>query len=126
MIFTQSLDGRDARTLGLRRGHQTGADRLPVDEHRAGAAFTLAAPFLGPRERARFPQHVEQPRHRRDVHRDLVPVQVEAHAASITCSGSAGMFRASMPRWRIAFTMAGAGPSIGSSPSPLAPKGPPT
>jgi hypothetical protein len=35
------------------------------------------------------------------------------------------MARTSSPAWRIAFTTAGAGPSIGSSPSPLAPNGPP-
>ena len=40
-------------------------------------------------------------------------------------SAVAGMLRTSMPACRIAFTTAGAGPSMGSSPSPFAPKGPP-
>ena len=97
----------------------------PFDQDGAGAALALAASFLGAREPALLPQHVEQPGHRRDVHVDLAGVQAEAHAASLIVSGSAGIERTSIPRCRMAFTTAGAGPSMGSSPRPFAPNGPP-
>ena len=42
----------------------------------------------------------------------------------ISRSGVAGIARTSKPTWRSALTTAGAGPSIGISPTPLAPYGP--
>src|SRR6185295_17839487 len=45
-------------------------------------------------------------------------------AAVITLSGVAGISRISNPACRSALTTAGAGPSIGISPTPLAPNGP--
>ena len=62
---------------------------------------------------------------------DGVAVHREAHAASsssavIIVSGTTGTCRRRTPvACAIALTIAGAGPSIGSSPIPLAPPGPP-
>ena len=47
-----------------------------------------------------------------------------SRAAFINRSGVAGIARTSKPAWRRALTTAGAGPSIGISPTPLAPYGP--
>src|SRR5262249_53415166 len=44
--------------------------------------------------------------------------------ADMIFSGVAGISRRSAPAWRSALTIAGAGPSIGISPTPLAPNGP--
>ena len=84
----------------------------------------FAAAFLGAGEPAVLAQHVEEARHRMRVDVGRRTVQREAHAAMI--SGVAGTSRRSRPKCRIALTTAGAGPSIGSSPSPLAPNGPPS
>src|SRR6185295_1640275 len=125
MLLAQALDGRHLGAFDVRERHQAGAHGFAIHQDGAGAALALAASLLGPREPALLPQHVEQPRHRRDVHVDLAGVQAEAHAASLIVSGSAGIERTSIPRCRMAFTTAGAGPSMGSSPRPLAPNGPP-
>src|ERR1043166_5789705 len=101
-----------------------GADRRAVDQHRARAALAFAAAFLRAGEAALLAQYVEEPAHWIGVDLGRLSVQREAHAEMI--SGVAGTSRRSSPKCRSAFTTAGAGPSIGSSPSPLAPKGPPS
>src|SRR5262249_16162343 len=81
-----------------------------------------AAPFLGPGEPAVLAQHVEKTRQRVRVDAPRRAVQREAHASSF--SGVAGIARTSKPAWRSALITAGAGPSIGISPTPFAPNGP--
>ena len=91
VVVAQSFDRRHLGAFDLGGRHQAGADRFAVDQDGAGAALPLAAPFLGAGEAAVLAQHVEQPRHRRDVDVDLAAVQGEAHAASLIASGSAGI-----------------------------------
>src|SRR5512142_1438148 len=112
MIATQPFDGQHVGALDLRERHEAGADRLAVHEHGARATLAFAASFFRSRELALLADHVQEPRHgmRVDVGDDAV--QRESHTTS--------------PSWRMAFTTAGAGPSTGSSPRPLAPNGPPT
>src|SRR6185436_13445538 len=123
MIAAQSFDGRHARALDLRERHQTRVDRQAVDQHRARAALAFAAAFLGAGQVTVFAQHVEKPRHRVRADISAFAVQREAHAAMIF-SGVAGISRTSMPACLMALTTAGAGPSIGISPTPFAPNGP--
>lgn len=124
MVAAESFDRRHIDRFGVRERHEAGAHGLAIEEDRAGAALSLAASFLGPRQLAVKAQRVEKTRHWRRVHLDVAAVHAEMHAASWMRSGVAGICLMSSPRWRIAFTMAGAGPSIGISPTPLAPKGP--
>src|SRR5262249_20605174 len=110
-------------------------DENAVDDDRARAAFAFAASFFGPGQLQVFAQHIEQSRHRfrvdaraRAVHRHS---DFRAHdalvIASITTSGVAGMRVIRAPTASsIAFKIAGAGPSIGTSPIPFAPEGPPS
>ena len=56
----QAFDGLDGRAVGLVGHHQAGVDGLPVDDHRAGAALALAAPFLRAGEPKVLAQHVEE------------------------------------------------------------------
>ena len=81
MASAEPFDRRDARAVHVRGGHEARVDRHSVDEHRALAAFTLAASFLGSRERAVFAEHVEQTLQR--VHVDPCPsaVQRQTHDA---------------------------------------------
>src|SRR5205814_2636006 len=115
----------------------------------------LAAALLGAREPAILTQHVEQALERVHVQLARLAVELESHGnswrrrdsprspgagcdrarvnaaagasrgARDSASGVAGMARTSRPAWRMAFTTAGAGPSMGNSPRPLAPNGPP-
>ena len=57
----EAFDRRDARPLGMRDRHETRIDRHAVDEDRARAALSLAAPLLRPREPAVLADDVEQP-----------------------------------------------------------------
>src|ERR1051326_2668131 len=121
----ESFDRRHARPVGVRRRHQTRVDRHAVDEHGARPALPFAAPFLRPRQRAVLAQHVEQTLERMDI--QLRPLSVDHepdHVAARIFSGVAGISRRSIPALRIALITAGAGPSIGISPTPLAPNGP--
>src|SRR5439155_22372009 len=125
--------------------------RLAVDEHRAGAALPFAAAFFRPGQRAVFTQDIQQPFHRMNGQSSPTSIHHQRHGhqgrgrrahgrcsfvsfvnlcvlgtceASITFSGVAGMLRTSYPAWRSALMTAGAGPSIGISPTPFAPNGP--
>src|SRR6185503_6709329 len=123
MLAAESFDGRDAGAIDLRERHQAGVDRETVNQHRTGAALSFAAALFRSGQMAGFPEHIEKPRHRMRPHAGPFAIQREAHAAMIF-SGVAGMSRTSTPAWRIALTTAGAGPSIGISPTPFAPNGP--
>src|SRR5262249_40702842 len=127
VVAAEPFDGEHFRVAHLGDGHKTGTDRGAIHEHGAGAAFALATAFLGSGEAAVFAQHVEQPRHGMRVDFGGGAVEGELHAGWVAASSSgvAGISRRSKPIWRRALTIAGAGPSIGSSPRPLAPNGPP-
>ena len=43
----KSFDGRDLRAVLHDSEHQAGIDPPAVNQHRAGAALTVIAPFLG-------------------------------------------------------------------------------
>src|SRR5262249_5603816 len=112
-----------------RKGHETRVHRQPVDQDRAGAAFSFAASFFRSRELTLFAQHVEEALHRMRIDSHGPAVQREAHheatrSARMMRSGVAGISRTSKPACLRALIAAGAGPSIGISPTPLAPNGP--
>src|SRR5207237_9663326 len=115
------------RALDLADGDETGIDQLAVDQHRAGAALALAAAFFRAGEAEIFAQDVEQTFQRRRLETARDPVDGEFHdsTARMTRSGLNGRSGISLPvACNTAPTTAGAGPSIGSSPSPFAPYGP--
>src|SRR6185369_12443238 len=119
------LDGGDVLADNLRDRNEAGIHRRAIDQHRAGAALAFAATFLRPRQAALLAQDVEQPGHGMDprkIETDAPAVQRELH--DISFSGVAGISRTSKPACRSAFATAGAGPSIGISPTPFAPNGP--
>src|SRR5919109_1620850 len=130
MTAAKPLDGHDPRTGGVRCRHETRIHRRPVDEHGARTALAFAAALLRTGETALLPQHIEQTLHRMDVEARALAVDggLEFHVSTLaTCmsfSGVAGISRISNPACRSALMTAGAGPSIGSSPVPFAPKGP--
>src|SRR5262249_11797105 len=125
----QALDRHDRGVLDLGDGDQARDDRLAVDQHGARAALAFAAALLRAGEPEVLAQHVEQALERVDVEHARLAVHDELHARApfdwarrgdaCSTSGVAGIARTSSPAWRIAFTTAGAGPSIGSSPSPF-------
>src|SRR4029453_230565 len=129
-IVDQTFDRGDSRAFYLSERNEAGIHGSAVHEHRARAALSLSAPLLRPGQRAVFPKNVEEPLHRRRLNVAVFPVEREPHAAGfpggacLTRSGITGISRTSSPRLRIALTTAGAGPSMGISPTPFAPKGP--
>ena len=124
MIAAEALDGGHLGALGVGDGNETGAHRLAIDEDGARAALALATPFLRSGKLALHAEYIEETSHRWRAHLDVPPIYTKTHAASAMRSGVAGIARMSRPRWRMAFTIAGAGPSIGISPTPFAPNGP--
>ena len=105
-----------------------------VEQHRAGAALAFAAAFLGAGQREVLAQHVEQALHARARERAALAVDGEARpsrrgvlarAPRAIRSGVIGSASTKRPmRVPTAAATAGAGMSIGSSPTPFAPKGP--
>src|SRR6185295_5728616 len=132
--FGDPLDRLDAPALALEEGHQAGEDWLAFHHHRAGAALAFAASFLRAGQAEALAHHVEQALHRMAVHLDRLAVEGEGGLHGVVSSsprnnrsGVAGISSTGMPvAFSIACTAAGAPPSIGSSPTPLAPKGPPS
>jgi hypothetical protein len=123
MLSAQPFYSRDPGAISVSKRHQTRIDWQPVEQDRARPALALPAAFLGAGQMTFLTQHVEQPPQRMRQHVGPFSVQREAHAA-MTFSGVAGISRTSTPACRIALTTAGAGPSIGISPTPFAPNGP--
>src|SRR6478672_3342453 len=123
MVVAQSFDRLHVRAVRLRERHEAGADGGAINEHRTSAALPFSASFLRPGEPELLAQNVEQPGHRRRGGVARLAVQSESHSAR--CSGVAGISLTSIESARRALTTAGAGPSIGSSPKPFAPNGPP-
>lgn len=132
MASTQTFDCRDLGALDVRERDQTRVHRHAIDEDRARTALTLATSFLGSGQPAVLAQDIEQTLHRVriDSHPLTVHRQVHSHETRCGCwadmilSGKAGISRTSKPACRRALTTAGAGPSMGISPTPLAPNGP--
>src|SRR5262249_12310057 len=111
---------------GMRRRHEARVHRRSIEQHRAGAALAFAATLFSTRQMAVLTQDVQQPFQRMDVNSRARAIDRERdhRDARMLFSGVAGISRTSKPAWRIALTIAGAGPSIGISPTPLAPNGP--
>ena len=144
----QSLDRPDLAPVRLVRRHEAGVDGQPVEQHRAGAAFALAAPFLGARQIQPVSQQIEQPLGGGHLELEGAPVQFEgdgdghhagrsrpavpappsgpsASASSSRRSGVTGIAVGETPRAAsMAPAMAGAGPFRGNSPRPFAPCAP--
>ena len=117
---------------------EAAVDEPAVEQDGARAALPFAAAFLGAGEIELAAQHVEQPRPSGCPSRRLLgAVDAAVHLRSSSSdtrrppmqrhqrSGVSGSRVGSMPvACATALKMAGAGPSIGSSPMPLAPPGP--
>src|ERR1700737_3843477 len=56
----EPLDGANGTALGLDGKHQAGADRLAVDQHRAGAAHAVLAAHLRAGPAAFFADRIDQ------------------------------------------------------------------
>ena len=85
----QPLDGGDLAADGGGGGRQAGADRLAVQQHRAGAAVAAIAADLGAGQVQRLAQHIREPPRRVDaqgsrhaVHGQMRRGRVEAHAGT--------------------------------------------
>ena len=61
MPSAEPLNRRHARAIDLGGGHQTRIDRHAVDQHRARAALSFAAPLFGAGERAVLTQDIQEP-----------------------------------------------------------------
>ncbi len=129
----ERLHGRHAPTRHLGDRDEAAHHGLAVEQHGAGPALALAAAFLGPGQGEVLAKHVEQAPHPGAGVRARLAVDGEAdpHAAASFpralairsgVIGSASTKRA--VACRTAAATAGAGKSIGSSPTPLAPNGP--
>ena len=56
----QSLDGLDGRAMRLRRQHQAGTNDIAIDANRAGAAHTMLAADMSPRQLQMLAQEIRQ------------------------------------------------------------------
>ena len=91
VLAAKPLDGSDAGAVNLCDWHEARVHRQTVNQHRAGAALSFAAPFLRSRKLALQSKNVEQPGHRWRLDIDIAPVHTETHAASAMRSGVAGI-----------------------------------
>ena len=66
----KAFDRAHAASLGRGGRHQAGADRLAVEQHRAGAAIAGVAADLGAGQPEMVAQHRRQPCHRMDARRN--------------------------------------------------------
>src|SRR5262245_39588223 len=123
MPCPEPFDRRHCGAIAVDGGDEARIDGRAVDQNGARATLPFTASLLRARELAVFAQHVEQTLHRMHGETPAAPVDGQLHARRIF-SGVAGISRTSMPAWRSALTTAGAGPSIGISPTPFAPNGP--
>ena len=85
----QALDGEDVAARDLAQRHQTGANLLAVEQHRAGAAIAGVAADLGADQPELLAEHVGEARERPRAHPDRALVDREgdglrhlAHALS--------------------------------------------
>jgi hypothetical protein len=75
MPSAKPLDRRHARAINLGGGHQAGIDRHAVDQHRARAALSLAAPLFRAGERAVLTQYIQQALQGVGAHSLRAPIQ---------------------------------------------------
>src|ERR1700722_11956667 len=149
----QAFDGGDPRAFGLQDGDEAGVDEVAVHQDGAGAALAFAAALLCSSEMEVFAEDVEEALHRWSVNgfcvavngasdgghavtslkmgpamvgsRDSAPALGRLVMRSKISSGSRGIsVKAMLVACSMALRIAGAGPSIGSSPMPFAPKAP--
>ncbi|GAB1363597.1 hypothetical protein MASR1M32_28330 [Rhodobacter sp.] len=79
------FDGRDLAALNPAGGDKAGTDRLPVQQHRAGAAIAGIAADLGATPAQPFAQDKAEPFPRRGIGFDWRAVEVKAdHSAPST------------------------------------------
>src|SRR5580693_300292 len=107
----EPLDGLDRASLGLRRQHQAGEHRPPVEEHRAGPTLAELAAVLGAGQGALLAQHLEQGVVAGRNHRALLAVDGEGE----------GPEAISHRRPSVGSGVDGAGAASASAGSPLAP-----
>src|ERR1700677_1023433 len=149
----EAFDGGDLRAFGLQDGDEAGVDQIAIHQDGTGAALAFAAAFFCSSEMEVFAEDVEETLHRRsfggffvavdgasDVGHTAAPLKMgPAVAGSRSSVPEAGVWvmRSKMSSGRrgisvkaipvacsIALRMAGAGPSMGSSPMPFAPNAP--
>ena len=131
MTSAQPLDRRHARAVDLRDRHQARIDRRAVDRAPCTRRTRLRRSLPSCRS-ARSPRAARRADASSDARRRrrVLPFSVKLHvrsatfAAAMIVSGVAGISRTSKPACRSALITAGAGPSIGISPTPFAPNGP--
>jgi len=70
-----AFDGANLRSIGFERGNQATVDDRAVYQHRACAAFALAAAFFRAGQMHLFADYVEQARHR--IRLDAAPLAVD-------------------------------------------------
>src|SRR5258708_40021212 len=147
----KTFDGREICARCLQNRNKTAIHQLAVQQDGARTAFAFSATFLGTRQ-PKFPSEaIQESLHVINSNRFRLAVYCEsklafaailggvghlfpsvvlsampsAQTASNISSGSSGTASKRVPSASsIALTMAGAGPSIGSSPIPLAPYAP--
>src|SRR5580692_556395 len=153
LIVRQTFNRKNICAVRLQHWNQTTIYQRAIHQDGTGTAFTLPATFLGPGQLQVFAQHVQQSFHRqrtnnssRAIHRHLnfnglsfaarnqrdAPADTSSSFKSLDgsitsriSSGSSGTELNSTPNaLTIALIIAGAGPSIGSSPIPFAPYAP--
>src|SRR6266705_6641850 len=154
IVRRHSFDGDDTRAARLRHGNETAIHQHAVQQNGTRTALAFTAPFFRARQSQLVPQHVQQSLHRISEHVLRLAVDSERNLAlrarswrkihAVPCieektscsgearrtasnksSGSSGMEQKRIPvASSTAFTIAGAGPSIGNSPMPLAPCAP--
>ena len=88
MPSAEPLDRRHTRAINLGGGHQARIDRHAVDQHRARAALSLAAPFFGAGERAVLSQDIQQPLQGMNRDANAFAVKSEAHRQLAAWHGS--------------------------------------
>src|ERR1700692_1033504 len=152
-VDDEAFDGGDFGAFCLQDGDEAGVDQVAVDEDGAGSALAFTAALFGSGEVQVFAEDVEEAFHRwgfdgffvamdgewdgghavaslkigpaMSGFKDSVPASGMRVIRSKMSSGRRGISVKEMPvACSMALRIAGAGPSMGSSPMPLAPPGP--
>src|SRR5208283_909441 len=147
------LNGRNTRSRCLQNRNQAAIHQRAVHQHRARSTFTFSVSFFHTGQSQLLTQHIQQAHHREGAHGSWLPVHRERNlgpsanlrrlihrtalaasdsltndsrvSSSKMSSGSNGIESNETPSASsTAFRIAGAGPSMGSSPIPFAPNAP--
>src|SRR6266705_4472893 len=154
IVRRPSFDGDDTRAARLHYWNETAIHQHAIQQNGTRTALAFTASFFRARQSQFVPQYVQQSLHRIREHAFCLAIDSERNLALRTCgrrriyavsrdeekascsgaacrtasnksSGSSGMEQKRIPvASSTAFTIAGAGPSIGNSPIPLAPCAP--